>query len=55
MQPAEWICAGAGVPKTAAVEPVWVQTAAVRRWEPLWLVHPHILGSWVAEMIKLVD
>jgi hypothetical protein len=59
MQPAEWICAGAGVSKTAAVEPVRVQTASVRRWETLWLVPLHTTGSLVADMsvvmIKLID
>lgn len=35
MQPAEWICASAGVSKAAAVEPVWVQAVAVGRWETL--------------------
>ena len=50
MQPAEWICAGAGVPKAAAVEPVWLQAAAVRRWETVWLMHLHMTGPVIADM-----
>ena len=59
VQPAEWICAGAGVPKAAAAEPVWVQAAAVRRWETVWLMHLHMTGSLLADvsvmMIRLID
>ncbi len=55
VQPAEWICAGGGVPKAAALEPVWVQAAAVRRWETVWLMHLRILGSLLADVSVVID